>query len=182
MLAPNAGVGERGRQGVLAEPSDLGALERVGLQGSTDRSEVEHERVKGNLSEAEAKSVEDHDEAHRLNVDARLLEHFLDGDLGSRVADVGPTGRVEPGSRVRPSHEQDLAFVVADDGTDRDLRRHVTGNALAHVLHPFDGRGPPPRPRPPADRHGRAPTRPRPGCRRRPSGSPRSAPARRGSG
>ena len=107
------------------------------LQGPADRPEVEHERVEGHLGEAEPKSVEDHDQAHRLDVDARLLEDFLDGDLGGRVADVGPTGRVEPGSRVRPSHEQDLALVVADDGPDRDLRRHVTGDALANVLHPF---------------------------------------------
>ena len=105
--APRTGIGQRDGERVLGEPSDGGTLERVCLQRTAHRSEVEDERVEGHLGETEPKTVQDHDQAHWLDVDPRLFEDFLHGDLGSRVAHVGPTGRVEPGSRVRPLHEQD---------------------------------------------------------------------------
>ena len=137
MLAPHARVGQRRRKRVLAEPPDIGALERVRLEGPAHRPHVEHERVEGHLGEAEPQAVEDHYQAHRFDVDACLLEDLFDRDLCRRVAHVGPTRRIEPGSGVSPLHEQDLALVVADDGPDRNLRCHVTGDALANVLHPL---------------------------------------------
>ena len=73
----------------------------------------------------------------RLALDAGLLGDLLHRDLGRRVADVGPTGRVQPDARVGALHEQHLAAVVADDGADRDLRRHVAGHPLADALEPL---------------------------------------------
>ena len=73
----------------------------------------------------------------RLALDAGLLAHLLHHDLGRRVADVGPAGRVEPDARVGPLHEQDLALVVADDRADRHLRGDVAGDALADLAHPL---------------------------------------------
>ena len=72
-----------------------------------------------------------------LALDAGLLEHLLHRDLGRRVADVGPTRRVQPHARVGPLHEQDLARVVADDGADGDLGRDVAGHALADSVEPL---------------------------------------------
>ena len=62
---------------------------------------------------------------------------LLDRDLGRRVADVGPPGRIQPDAAVGALHEQDLAGLVAHDRADRDLRRHVAGHTLADRLHPL---------------------------------------------
>jgi hypothetical protein len=74
---------------------------------------------------------------HRLALDAGLLLDLLHRHLGRRVADVGPSGRVQPDARVGPLHEQQLAAVVADDGADRHLRGDVAGHAFADVLQPL---------------------------------------------
>ena len=58
-------------------------------------------------------------------------------DLGRRVADVGPPGRVEPDAGVGPLHQQELPAVVADDRADGHLRRDVAGHALADRLQPL---------------------------------------------
>ena len=73
----------------------------------------------------------------RLARDAGLFGDLLDGDLGGRVPDVGPPGRVQPEAGVGALHEEDLATVVADDRTDRHLRRDVAGHVDADRLHPL---------------------------------------------
>ena len=86
------------------------------LQLPTDRPALEDERVERDPGEAESQAVEDRDQPNGLGLDPGLLEHLFDDDLGGGVADVGPSGRVEPDTRVRPLHEEHLALVVADHG------------------------------------------------------------------
>ena len=73
------------------------------------------QHVHAEAREAHALPVDDgqHPLGHAL--DAGLLGDLLDGDLGRRVPDVGPPGRVQPDPRVGPLHEQQLTVVVADD-------------------------------------------------------------------
>ena len=70
-------------------------------------------------------------------IDAGLLLHLLHHDLGRRVAHVAPAGRVEPDARVGALNQQQLALVVADGGTDRDLGGDVARDALADGVHPL---------------------------------------------
>src|ERR1019366_2954993 len=102
------------------------------------RSEVEYERVEGYLGEAETQAVEHHDESYGLNLDAGLLEDLLDRHLDRRVTHVGPAGRIQPDSGVRALDQQYLVLLVADNGANRELRSHVTGDALVHVSHPLE--------------------------------------------
>jgi hypothetical protein len=67
--------------------------------------------------------------------------HLLLGDLGRRVADVGPPGGVEPHPRVGPLDEEDLALVVADDRTDGHLRGLVAGHPVPDRRHPLVHQG-----------------------------------------
>ena len=95
------------------------------------------EHVHAEAREPHPLAVDHREHALRLALDAGLLEHLLDRDLGRRVADVGPPGRVQPDARVGALHEQQLPVVVADDGADRDLRRDVAGHAVADRLQPL---------------------------------------------
>ena len=116
---------------------DVTRLERVRGQLAAHGLAVEEERVQRHPGEAEAQAVEDGDEAHRLDDDAGLLLHLLHDDLGRRVADVAPPGRVEPDARVGALNQQQLALVVADGGTDGHLGRDVARDTLADGVHPL---------------------------------------------
>ena len=71
---------------------------------------------------------------HSMPVSSRTS---FDRDLRRRVADVGPTGGVQPDPGVGPLHEQDATLVVVDDGADGRLRGDVAGHPLADAAHPL---------------------------------------------
>ncbi len=104
---------------------------------ASGRGAVEQQHVHGEAGEPHALAVDHGEQLHRLAHDAGLLGDLLDGHLGRRVADVGPAGRVQPEPRVGTLHEEDLAPIVADDRTDRHLRRHVARHVDPDRLHPL---------------------------------------------
>ena len=106
-------------------------------QLATDRPAVEQQHVHAEPREAHPLAVDHRQQPDRFAVDPGLLGDLLDRHLGRRVADVGPSRRVQPDPGVGALHEQDLAGVVADHGADRDLGRHVPGHALAGVGQPL---------------------------------------------
>ncbi len=137
VLPPQAGSGERTREARLGEPSHLPALERMRLEHSSDRAELEDERVQRDLGEPDAQAIQHHYQSLRLDLDPGLLTDFLDGDLGSGVPDVGPAGRIQPDSGVAALDEEDLPLLVADDRSYGDLGRDVSRNARADCAEPL---------------------------------------------
>ncbi len=131
------GAGGRDRERIAAEPADVGGLERVAVELTTDRRAVEHEHVHPEAREPHPLAVDHRQHPLRFAQDPGLLGHLFHRDLGRRVADVGPPGRVQPDPRVGALDEEQLAAFVADDGADRDLGRHVAGHAFADALEPF---------------------------------------------
>ena len=110
-VEPAVRTRERLRQIVTTEETDRAGFERVALELPAEHPAVEHERVHGDVCEAEAQPVEHRDQRHRLALDAGLLEHFLHRDLGCRVPDVGPADRVQPPTGIGALGEQDLAVL-----------------------------------------------------------------------
>ena len=128
---------ERLRHRVAREEADRARLERMTLQLAAGHAAVEDDRVHRHAREAEPQTVEHRDQRDRLALDAGLLEHFLHRDLRRRVADVGPTDRIQPPTGIGALGQQDLAAVVADDRRDRDLRRDVAGDTFADGAQPL---------------------------------------------
>ena len=98
---------------------------------------MEQQHVHPEPAEPHPLTVDHTEQSQRLALDAGLLLDLLDRDLGGRVADVGPSGGVQPDPRILALHEQQLVGVVAHDRSDRHLRRDVAGHAFADRLHPL---------------------------------------------
>ena len=135
---------------------------------------LEHQRIERNAADADAQPVEHGDQPDHLDVDAGLLLDLLDHHLGGRVAHVGPTGGVEPDAGVGPLDQQDLARCRCPPPP----RPPPWGSRSRERPCPPSPATPRPARRRP--RRPRIPRRRPPGCRRPPAGSPRIAPARRG--
>ena len=107
------------------------------LELTADHPAVEQQGVEREAGEPEAEAVEHGDDRNRLALDARLLEDLFHRDLTGRVPHIGVADRVEPHSGVGALGEEQFAPLVADDRRDRDLRRHVALDALAHARQPL---------------------------------------------
>ena len=125
------------RQCTVGKPPDVGGLERMWHQLATGRPAVEQQHVHAESAESHPLAVDHTQQPQRLAVDAGLLADLFHRHLGGRVADVGPTGGIQPDAGVLALHQQDLARIVADDRSDGDFRRHVPGHPLADRLQPL---------------------------------------------
>ena len=134
---PPLRAGGRLGKRVACEPADIAGLERMRRQLTAGGRAVEQQHVHPEPAEPHPLTVDHAEQTLRVTLDPGLLADLLHRDLGRRVADVGPAGRIQPDPGVLALHEQDLAALVADDRADRHLGRDVAGHALADRVHPL---------------------------------------------
>ncbi len=101
------------------------------LERTTGGATVEQQHVHAEAAEAHALTVDHTEKLRRLAFDSCFFEHLFDRHFGCRISDVGPSGGIQPHTRVGSAHKEYLAVVVAHDGSDRDFRRDVAGHTFS---------------------------------------------------
>ena len=121
----------------MCKPTKPTCFKRMTLQASSGCSTMKQQHVHTETTKAHPLAVNDAEQLHGLTFDARFFKDFFHCNFTCRISNIGPTGWIQPDTRIGSLHEKYFAIVVTDNCADRYFRRDVTRNSFADRLHPF---------------------------------------------
>ena len=83
-------------------------------------------------AEAHSLTINNTQQLHGFTFNAGFFKNFFHGNFTRRISDIGPTGWVQPNSRISSLHEKYFAIVVTHNCTDRNFWSDVTRDSLAN--------------------------------------------------